>query len=351
MSSRTSNAIVTAFAAATLASAAAAQAPAVPTTVVGTVASAGALQIDGSLQPVRQSTVAAQVGGNVLQLAVKAGDRVKSGQLLARIDDRDVQAGLNRGEAGVAQAEANWRNARLNADRLRDLRAQGFVSQAALDVAETQRDAAAAGLRQAQAERSQAALARGFANVTAPFDAIVQTTHVEVGDLATAGRPLVTLYAPGQMRAVVQLPASQSALARAAQKVEVQLPDGRWVVPTTRTDLPTADAVSQTVEWRLDLSPALSAGLLPGQAVRVRFEGAPVAAGGATRLVVPPGAVLRRGELIAVYVVQGSQFVLKAVRLGADRGPAGVEVVAGLKAGERIALDAVRAGLAGVAVQ
>jgi RND family efflux transporter MFP subunit len=351
MSSRTPNAIAAICAAWLVCTAAAAQAPAVPTAAVGALATAGALQIDGSLQPVRQSTVAAQVSGNVLQLAVKAGDRVKSGQLLARIDDRDAQAGLARGDAGVAQAEANWRNARLNAERTRDLRAQGFVSQAALDVAETQRDAARAGLQQAQAERSQAALTRGYASVVAPFDAIVQTTQVEVGDLATAGRPLVTLYAPGQMRAVVQLPASQSALARAAQKVEVQLPDGRWVAPATRTDLPIADAVSQTVEWRLDLSPALSAGLLPGQAVRVRFEGAPAAAGTTARLVVPPAAVLRRGELTAVYVVQGSQFVLKAVRLGADRGAAGVEVVAGLKAGERIALDAVRAGLSGVTVQ
>jgi hypothetical protein len=62
--------------------------------------------------------------------------------------------------------------------------------------------------------------------------------------------------------------------------------------------------------------------------------------------VVPSAAVLRRGELTAVYVAQGSRFVLRAVRAGADRGPSGVEVLAGLQAGERIAADAVRAGLA-----
>jgi len=324
-------------------------APAVATAVVQALASAGIFDIDGSLQPLRQSTVASQVGGNVLELAVKAGDRVKAGQLLARIDDRDAQAGLARSEAGVAQADAEQRNARMQAERTRELRSQGFVSQAAQDVADTQLKAASAGLAQAQAGRTQATLARGYAAVTAPFDAVVQATLVEAGDLATAGRPLMTLYAPGQLRAVVQVPASRSALARAASSVQVQLPDGRWVVPVARTDLPTADPVSQTVEWRLDLSPALSAGLLPGQNVRVRFSGAPADADTASRLTVPASAVLRRGELTAVYVAQGSGFVLKAVRLGADRGTAGIEVLAGLKAGERVALDPVRAGLAGAA--
>ena len=318
----------------------------VPTAVVAAVSGGGVYQLDGSLQPLRQSTVAAQVGGNVIQLAVKAGDAVRAGQLLVRIDDRDSQAGLARSNAGVAQADAELNNARLQAERTRELRNQGFVSQAALDVAATQFKAAQAGLQQAQAGRTQAALARGFTTLTAPFDAIVLATHVDAGDLATPGRPLLTLYAPGQMRAVVQVPASRAAQVGAAQTVEVQLPDGRWVTPSKRTDLPAADPVSQTVEWRLDLSPALSAGLLPGASVRVRFTGTPATApAGVSRLAVPATAVLRRGELTAVYALQGDRFVLKAVRLGADRGAEGIEVLAGLKAGERVALDPVRAGL------
>ncbi len=325
--------------------------PAVPTVMVGAGISGGGFEIDGSLQALQQSTVAAQLGGNVLQLAVKAGDRVKAGQLLARIDERDAQAGLARSEAAVAQADAELRNARLNAERSRELRAQGFISQAALDVAETQLRAVQAGVQQAQSSRAQAALARGFAAVTAPFDAVVLATHVEAGELASPGRPLVTLYAPGRMRAVVQLPASRSAAARGATAVQVQLPgadDSRWVTPAVRTELPGTDPVSQTIEWRLDLSAADSAGLQPGQNVRVRFTGAAATTGAATsgRMAVPAAAVLRRGELTAVYAVQDTRFVLKAVRLGAAQG-AGVEVLAGLKPGERIALDPVRAGLAG----
>lgn len=316
----------------------------VPTVTVGRVDAVAGFEMDASLQAVRQSTLGAQVGGTVLQLAVKAGDRVKAGQVLVRIDERDVQAGLARAEAAVAQADAEARNAQTNADRTRELRTQGFVSQAALDVAETQRQAARAGLRQAEAARAQAALARGFAAVTAPFDAVVQATLVDAGDLATAGRPLVTLYAPGALRAVVQLPSSRSAAARAATAVDVLLPDGRRLVPSARTELPSADAVSQTVEWRLDLPPAAGAGLAPGQAVRVRFAGGSAPAPAA--LSVPEAAVLRRGELTAVYVQQGEQFALRAVRLGATAGGQ-VEVLSGLRAGERVAADAVRAGLGG----
>jgi len=344
-------ALIAAFAALVAAGPALATPTPVPTAVVGAGAASGGFEIDGNLQALQQSTIAAQLGGTVQQLLVKAGDSVKAGQLLARIDERDAQAALARSEAGVAQAQAELSNARLHAERTRELLKQGFISRSALDMAETQLKAAQAGLQQAQSGRTQASLARGYAAVTAPFAAVVLATHVEAGELASPGRPLVTIYAPGRMRAVVQLPASRSAAARGASAAQVQLPGGaeaRWVTPATRTELPGTDPVSQTVEWRFDLSAADSAGLQPGQNVRVRFTGAPALAGAAPtgRLTVPAAAVLRRGELTAVYAAQDGGFVLKAVRLGAVQG-AGIEVLAGLKPGERVALDPVRAGLAG----
>jgi RND family efflux transporter MFP subunit len=303
---------------------------------------------------VRQATVAAQVGGNVLALAVKAGDRVKAGQVLARIDARDAQAGLLRSEAGVAQAEAELRNARIHYDRTRELRAQGFVSPSALDLAKTQLDAAQAAAQQAAAGRSQAALARDFTTVAAPFDGLVLATHLEAGDLASPGRPVATIYSPAAMRAVVQVPSTRAASARTAKRVEVQLADGRSIAPAATTVLPNADPVSQTVEWRLELPADALVGLVPGQTVRVAFAGlAPAGADGAVaagaasmRLAVPASAVLRRGELTALYVAQDQGFALRAVRLGATVGDS-VEVLAGVRSGERIALDAVKAGLAG----
>ncbi len=322
----------------------------VPTTLVGTAGAAQGFELDGSIQAIRQSTVAAQANGSVMQLAVKAGDLVKVGQLLARIDARETQAALAGAEAGVAQAQAQLALARSGVERSRELRRTGFISQAALDVAETQLRAAEAGQAQAQAGRTQAGLARNFATATAPFDAVVQTTHVQAGDLAQAGRPLVTLYAPGALRALVMVPASRAAVARAATTARVQLPDGRWIETLRSTELPALDALSQTYEWRLDLAPEFAAGLAPGQAVRVRFSGALATAGAATAPAVttlPDAAILRRGELTAVYVAVEGRFVLRAVRLGAAVADTSHVLLAGLKAGERVALDPVRAGLAG----
>lgn len=323
---------------------------AVPTIAVQPGTAAAGFELDGSLQPVRQSTVAAQVTGNVVQLAVKAGDRVAVGQVLARIDERDAQAGVARSDAAVAQAEAELRNARLHAERSRSLREQNFVSQAALDVAETQLKAAEAGVQQARAGRTQATLARGFTAVTAPFAGVVLETHLEAGDLAVPGRAIATIYAPGALRAVVQVPGTRMATARSAKKVEVLLPGAeRWVTPVASTPLPVADAVSQTVEWRLDLSPDVSATLVPGATVRVRFGGVEGPATAAPAVpTLPASAVLRRGELTAVYVAQGDRFVLRAVRTGSPVGDR-VPVLAGLRGGERVAVDPVRAGLAGAA--
>ena len=311
-----------------------------------------AVVLEGSLQAVHQSTLSAQASGRIAQLQVKAGDRVRAGQVLAVIDDRMTQAGVTQAQAQLAQADAQRANAQAHMARTRDLFAKGFVSQSALDVADAQLKAAIAGSSAAQAGKVQSQLAQGFTRLTAPFDGWVLATHSQAGDLAAPGSPVLTVYAPQPMRAVVYVPASRQPLALKASVVEVQLPGGRWVQPVTRTALPVADAVSQTVEWRLDLSPESAQGLVPGQQVQARFV-----SGEAQRLTVPSEAVFRRGEMTAVYVARKepsageaaahTAFVLRAVRLGESHGSAGYEVLAGLQGGEWVALDPIRAGLAG----
>ena len=319
------------------------QVPVVPAQIksVGT-----GFELDGTIQPVKQSMISAQTSGRVATLMVKAGDKVRAGQLLATIDDRETQTGVQRSQAQVAQAQAELRNAQANFNRTRDLQAKGFVSSAALDTADSQLKGALAGRDQAGAGARQSALAQGFTRVTAPFEGWVLQTQVDAGDLAVPGKPLLTLYAPLPLRAVVQVPVSRAGVARAAGAVDVFVPNGanggQWVRPVSRSVVPTADPVSQTMEWRLELPAETAKTFLPGEQVRVRFVGAQV-----ERMVVPGVALLRRGELTAVYVVSGKGFALKAVRLGADHGADGVEVLAGLMTGDRVALDPVKAGLAG----
>lgn len=325
--------------------------PQVPVVAVGAQAVAGSAEFDGSLQAVRQSVLSAQASGRIATLSVKAGDRVKAGQVLAVIDDRATQAGVAQAQAGVAQAQASLANARAAYERTKELRAQGFIAQAALDSALAQYRAAEAGAAAARAGQTQASVAQGFTRLTAPYDGWVLATHAEAGALAMPGAPILTVYAPQPIRAVVHVPASQQPLALAASQVEVQLPGtDKWVSPAAKTTVPAADQVSQTVEWRLNLSDADGAGQVPGRQVKVRFVGS-AAQTAPQRLVVPATALLRRGELTGVYVVTAKGdaakgFALRAVRTGATHGE-GVEVLAGLKAGDQVALDPVRAGLAG----
>jgi RND family efflux transporter MFP subunit len=327
-------------------SAAAQTMPQVAVVAVQNRAVGNGFEIDGVVQPVKQSTVSAQASGRIVSLAVKAGDAVRAGQLLVTIDDRETQTGVQRSQAQSAQAQAELRNAQANFNRTRDLLAKGFISAAAMDTADAQLKSAQAARDQASAGEKQSGLSQGFTRVTAPFDAYVLQTASEAGDLAFPGKPLLTLYAPTPLRAVVQVPVSRSSLVQASTAIEVQVraQDGslQWIRPSQSSHLPSADAVSQTVEWRLELTAAAAKGLVPGQQVRVRF-----AAGQAQRLVIPLAAVLRRGELTAVYVVASKGFALKAIRLGAEHDAQGVEVLAGLNESDLVALDPVRAGLMG----
>lgn len=307
----------------------------------------GGFALEGVVQAVQQTTVSAQANGRIVALRVKAGDPVKAGQLLATIDDRDAAVGTQRSQAQLLQASAEFRNMHAQYERTRELQQKGFVSKAALDTATSQMQAAQAATEQAKASVQQTGIAMGHTRVTAPYAGWVLQTHLQQGDLALPGTPVVTIYAPQPLRAVVQMPGSRAADARAATQthLEVQGPLGAGVAlkPAGRQIVPSADPVSQTSEWRWDLSAQDAATLIPGQPIRAIFAGgSPVAA---SSLWVPLQAIVRRGELTAVYVAQGPGFVLRAIRLGAAKTAQTQEVLAGLRAGDVVALDPLKAAM------
>ena len=321
-----------------------AQAPTVPTATVGVKQAGASTYLDGVVQPVRQSTVSAQASGRLATFLVRAGDKVKAGQLLATIDDREASVGQQRSQAQVDQAEADLYNAKAQFDRTKGLQSKGFLSQAALDTADAQLKSAKAQRDQASAASRQSGLAQSFTKVTAPFDGWVLQTNAQAGDLAVPGTPLLVMYAPLPLRVVVQVPASRAALIGQAANAQVQAASAQgdaWITPSARSVIPSSDPVSQTTEWRLELPEAQSAGFVPGQQVRVRLSADQ--ASNRSLLAVPEQAIVRRGELTAVYVKTGEVFSLRAVRLGQRLGTDGVEVLAGLKAGDAVALDTVRA--------
>jgi RND family efflux transporter MFP subunit len=178
--------------------------------------------------------------------------------------------------------------------------------------------------------------------VIAPYSGVVSARHVELGEMATPGRPLMTGFDPSTLRVVATVPQAQVSAIQAGAKARIEIPSlGRWVDVKSMTIVPQADPRTHTSRVRLEL-PAEVRGVVPGVYARAHFV-----VGKAPRLLVPRAAVLRRSEVTGVYVVDSEgRARLRQVRLGSAGDEGSVEVLAGLKPGERVALEPVKAGIA-----
>jgi len=294
---------------------------------------------EGMVEAVHQSTVAAQAQGRIVELKVDVGDRVRRGDVIARIDPREASQVVATAVAQVAQAEAALSNARVNLERTKKLIAEKFVSEAALDKAQSDYASAQAQVAAARASADQARTGRGYMVIAAPFSGVVSTRHVELGEMAQPGKPLVTLFDPQDLRAVVTVPQARLAEMRRPIEASVELSVlGKRVNAQGVTVLPAADARTYTTQVRLDLPDPLE-GVYPGMFVRGYFT-----LGTAKKLIVPASAVVKRSEVTGAYVVMGSGAIrFRQLRVGETIPDVGVEVLAGLAEGEQVALDPVRA--------
>jgi RND family efflux transporter MFP subunit len=277
----------------------------------------------------------------VTALEVKSGDTVKAGQVLARLDARAAEQTAAAGFAQVQVARAAEEASRSELERQRQLFAQNFISRAALDRYEAQYKSAHAEVAAQIAGASASHTSSGFYVVKAPYAGVVADVAVVLGDMALPGRPLMTVYDPGALRVSVNLPQSAAAQLDAAGAVRLEVPGApaeRASIAATRTQLlPTADPATHTVEVRLDLPPQVQ-GLKPGMFVRAWLPAMASATSG-QRLYVPQQAIVRRAEVAGVYVVGAdARPILRQVRLGRAVGQ-DVEILAGVGAGERVALD------------
>lgn len=326
----------------------------VPTVQVGTVAAGASYVADGQVEAVRQTVIAPQVSGRVTLLAVKAGDAVRAGQVLVRIDARAAEQNQAATAAQLAAARAQLIAAERNLERTRKLVEQKFLSPNTLDRVEADQRAAAETVKALSAQTAGAAAQTGWHTIAAPFDAVVASVTTEVGDTAMPGKPLLQLHDPAALRIATNVPAALAAriepAGAAGAAVAIEIPDApaeaRRPAAGRVTVVAAADPVSHTQLVRIDLPRGL-AGLTPGLFARVRLPLAGETAATASRLTVPSAALVTRGDLRAVYVAdrQGG-FVLRQVRVGRMQGD-GFEVLAGLSDGEAVALDPVAAARAG----
>lgn len=279
------------------------------------------------VEAVKQAVIAAQVPGRVVEVRADAGDAVKQGQLLMRIDAREAAEGYAASQATLANAKANY-------ERTQNLYAQKFISKAALDKAE-------ADYRATQAGSGAAGAATSHASIVSPLTGFVAQRHTEAGEMATPGRPLITVYDPKGLRVTSSIPQYKLAAVRASLRAKVEFPEsGKWIDAAKVEVLPAADPRTHTVTARVYLPDNLP-GIIPGMFARAHFV-----TGTAKKLLVPAAAVLRRGEVTAVYVIDEKNAArLRQVRLSEPLAGGFHEVLAGLSAGEKVALDPVKAGI------
>lgn len=296
---------------------------------------------EGLVEATQQSTVSAQIGGRIKEVNFDIGDHVRKGQVLVRIDEREAAQALAGSQAQVMQAQANMQNAKATYERSKQLFTQKFISQSALDKAQADYQVALAQAASSQAGAGQASLAHGYTSVNAPYAGVVSARLVEMGEMVMPGKPLMTGFDPAEMRVVVSVPQYKLAELGAKPEVMVEVPAlSRWIKAASVTVQPLADARTHSTQVRVNL-PANEAGVYPGMYVRAHFV-----LGKVKKLVIPAAAVLRRSEVVAVYVVDSKgQARLRQVRLGESAAEGWVEILAGLNANESVALEPVLAGM------
>ena len=317
-------------------------------TVQGAGQSQGASSIDGVVEAVRQTTLSTQVAGAVVALYVKAGDRVKAGQALMRVDARAAEQNAMGASAQVDAAQANWVVASKELERQQMLLQKQYISQAAYDRAQAQVDAAKAQLKALQAQSQAAQAQSGFFVVNAPYAGVVSDVQVTLGDMALPGRPLMTMHDPSALRVTASVPQALLAAVNAQpQAVRYELPGVAAYsipqVPQQMQVLPAVDPVTHTAQMRLSL-PVGAAGLTPGLFARVWLPGVAASQDSPERVYLPASAIVRRAEMTGVYVLNAQgQPRLRQVRLGQTSGER-VEVLSGLRKDDKVAAEPQLAG-------
>ncbi|MES1254573.1 MAG: efflux RND transporter periplasmic adaptor subunit [Acidobacteriota bacterium] len=345
----------------------------VGTAAVGDIQSS--FEAGGIVRARATAVIASRVMAPVAAVHVRAGDRVRRSAPLVTLDAREITANRTRASAALASATEAARAAesdtqaadasllltRATYERINTLHAKRSATAQELDqalaglsAAEAQRAGAVNRVAAANAARDGARAAAEAAEIgvsytilSAPFDGVVTERAVDPGSMAAPGVPLLTLEDTAMFRLEVQLDEARATMVRVGQAVDARVDDSAsadapWRAART-SEVARMDAASHSflVKIELPADPALRSGLFG----RARFPG-PVR----RALTVPASAVLRRGQLALLFMVDRDGVArLRPVTTGAlatDR----VEVLAGVRAGDRVVVNPPSALADGVRV-
>ncbi len=281
--------------------------------------------LDALVEAVDKATVSAQTSGRVSHIYYDVNDYAKKGDILLRIRDKEQRASLKVAQANFHQAEIEFK-------RVSELYQKQLIARSVFDRAEADLKSATARLEQAE-ENLQ------YTKVRAPYSGILVKRHIEVGETAQVGVPLFTGLSLEKLRVAVNLPQDMIHLVRQHNSARVIPVNRKQSIPSTAMVInPYADNNFHTFLVRVSL-PEGDHGLYPGMAVKVAFK-----TGETEKLVIPTDALTYRSEITAVYVQDASgNLSFRQIRPGQQLDNNMIEVLAGLKAGERVSLQPLQA--------
>ena len=294
----------------------------------------------GTVEPIRRASPASRLMGTVVAAPFEEGDRVSAGQVLVQIDDRDLAARRTQVESRVGEAELQLRDAETNLTRMQALMEERAIAGIQLEQAQTGRARAASGVESARAALRELEANAAYGTITAPFAGEIVRKNLGVGDVATPGVPLFVLEDLSRIRVVASVGEGAAARLRAGARVPVEIEAARVravgvveaVLPSSRPPV-TGFRVNVVLDRP---SPAV----ISGMTATVLVPSDEPEAGSAGLLLVPREALVRRGQMVGVFVVDGSIARLRWVRSGLEDGGS-VQVLSGLRAGERVVVGAL----------
>jgi multidrug efflux system membrane fusion protein len=311
------------------------------------------VEATGTVKAVHTSAVSARVMGAVTSLLVREGDRVEKGQLLLTIDDRDALQRQKAAEAGhqealkaLAAAGQNRTLTNLTSGRYRKMYEEKAISRQEMDQFETQ--SRVAGLEQervqemvnrAAANLSEARIYQGFTRVASPIRGRVIEKRTEVGSMAVPGMPLLTVES-ADFQAEISVDESLSGRVKVGATVRVAIEAlDRQMTRRIGEIHPVVDPLSRSFTAKVALS---GPGLRTGLSVKVRMP-----KGIKEILLLPRTAVVEKGQLTGVYAVDSQGIVsYRLVRTGREYDSR-LEILAGLKTGDRIIVGGVEKAVDG----
>lgn len=293
-------------------------------TVIATV-----LEAAGVAEPVRRATLSTRLSGAVTAVLVQEGALVRQGQVLARIDDRDLRARQTQVEAGIAEADAVHRDAETQHRRMQALYADSAATRVQLDAAETGLARAEAAGRAARGAAQELEATRDYAEVRAPFAGVVTRRFVDPGAFVAPGAPVVAVDDASRLRISVTVSPETAGRLRQGERLPGTI-ERTAVEAIVEGVVPSAGAL-YTVNSLVDNARGTHA---PGAAATLRLG-----QGEHRGLLVPEEALIREGDLLGVRVQTGAGSELRWIRAGRVADGA-VEVLSGLRSGERILIPA-----------